>query len=182
MRRAEACLLDIPTVETERLKLRGHTLADAGLVKALWSDPEVTRYIGGKALTAEECWSRLLRYAGHWALLGFGYWLVEEKATGDFVGEVGFADYRREVEPPLGEAPEAGWVLTPAKHGLGYATEAVGAILDWGLGRFGPPAAVTCIIRPGNEASIRVAKKCGFRKRQAGVYNGGPTLIFDRAL
>ena len=39
--------------------------------------------------TREEAWARLLRYAGHWALLGYGFWLVEDRTTGSFVGEVG---------------------------------------------------------------------------------------------
>src|SRR5882757_11232531 len=125
MNRSLARLPDIPVIETQRVRLRGHTIEDASNVRALWSDSEVTRYIGGKPSTVEECWSRLLRYAGHWSLLGFGYWIVEERATGDFVGEVGFSDYKRDVEPPLGAVPEVGWVLVPSKKGMGYATEAV---------------------------------------------------------
>ena len=61
----------IPILETERLKLRGHRLDDFVHCSAIWADPEVTRYIGGKPLTEEECWKKWLRYAGHWALLGF---------------------------------------------------------------------------------------------------------------
>jgi len=64
-------------IETARLRLRGHGLEDTERMAALWSDAEVTRYIGGRPQTAEESWSRLLRYAGHWRLLGFGYWVVE---------------------------------------------------------------------------------------------------------
>ena len=48
----------------------------------MWSDAEVTRFIGGKPLSGEEVWARILRYAGHWSMLGYGYWLIEEKATG----------------------------------------------------------------------------------------------------
>jgi RimJ/RimL family protein N-acetyltransferase len=173
--------LDIPVIETERLKMRGHSIEDASKVTALWSNPEVTRYIGGKQLTAEECWSRLLRYVGHWSLLGFGYWILEEKATGDFVGEVGFSDYRRNVEPEIGAVPEVGWVLIPPKHGMGYATEAVHAVLDWGRGHFGP-SPVACLIHPDHRASIRVAHKCGFKERQLGMYKGNPVLIFDLML
>jgi RimJ/RimL family protein N-acetyltransferase len=55
------CPPDVPVIETKRLRLRGHTLEDAANVTELWSNAEVTRYIGGKALTAEECWARLLR-------------------------------------------------------------------------------------------------------------------------
>jgi hypothetical protein len=90
------CVLDIPVVETERLRLRGHTLDDFPHTRALWGDAAVVTYMGGKPLTLEECWTRFLRYRGHWSVLGFGYWVVEEKATGDFVGEVGFGDFKRD--------------------------------------------------------------------------------------
>ncbi len=52
----------------------------------MWGDSVVARYVGGKPLSEEETWTKLLRYVGHWAVLGFGYWVVEEKATGKFVG------------------------------------------------------------------------------------------------
>ena len=61
----------------------------------MWADPEVTRYIGGRPFGVEEVWTRLLRYAGHWALLGYGYWAVIEKSSGRFVGEAGLADFHR---------------------------------------------------------------------------------------
>jgi len=79
----------IPILESPRLLLRGHRLEDYANCTALWGDPRVTQYIGGKPLTAEEAWVRLLRYVGHWALLGFGYWVIEEKTTGTFLGEGG---------------------------------------------------------------------------------------------
>jgi RimJ/RimL family protein N-acetyltransferase len=181
MHRSLPFWLNIPVVETDRLRLRAHTIEDASKVTALWSNPEVTRYIGGKPLTDEECWSRLLRYVGHWSMLGFGYWVVEERATGEFVGEVGFSDYKRDVEPSLGAVPEVGWVLIPSKHGMGYATEAVQTVLGWGRDRFGL-SPVTCLIHPNHQASIHVAQKCGFKKRQLGTYKGNPTLIFDLIL
>ncbi len=61
----------------------------------------------------------MLRYGGLWNLLGFGYWAVEEKASGRFVGDVGFGMFQREIVPSYGEAPEAGWVLAPWCHGQG---------------------------------------------------------------
>src|ERR1700728_3292085 len=103
----------VPVLETERLRLRGHRLDDFTACAAMWADPVVTRHIGGKPFSEEESWSRLLRYAGHWALLGFGYWVVEEKATGNFAGEIGFANYKRNLEPKLEDMPEIGWVFTP---------------------------------------------------------------------
>ena len=68
-----------PVIETKRLRLRGHRAADLPACAAMWAKEGVTRFIGGKPLTEEETWLRILRYAGHWALLGFGYWVVEEE-------------------------------------------------------------------------------------------------------
>ena len=171
--------LRVPIIETARLRLRGHDLEDAEKIAALWSDELVTRYIGGRPQTAEESWARLLRYAGHWRLLGFGYWVLEEKATGAFVGEAGLSEYRREIVPALGSVAEAGWVLAASKQGLGYATEAVLAVLGWGREHFGA-APVACMIHPDNRASMRVAEKCGFRQREIGMYKGNAALIFER--
>ncbi|HEY0776819.1 MAG TPA: GNAT family N-acetyltransferase, partial [Gemmatirosa sp.] len=121
----------IPALDTARLTLRGHVPADVAECAAMWADPLVTRHIGGRPSSEEEVWARVLRYAGLWALLGFGYWVVRERASGRFVGEVGLADFRRDVTPPLGGAPEVGWVLAPWAHGRGFATEAVRAALAW---------------------------------------------------
>ena len=169
----------VPSLDTERLTLRGHRVDDFAECVALWTDPEVTRHIGGRPSTREEVWSRLLRYAGHWALLGFGYWVVREKASGRFVGEVGLADFRREIDPPLGDLPEVGWVLSPPVHGKGYATEAVRAALAWAEARFGHARSL-CIISPENTPSIRVAEKCGYRERARATYQGRPTLVLAR--
>src|ERR1700690_3739295 len=121
MQRHSQSVVHVPVLETERLRLRGHRLDDFPASAAMWADPAVSRQLGRKPFTEEESWTRLLRYVGHWSLLGFGYWVVEEKASGKFAGEVGFADYMRNIEPPL-NAPEIGWALASRFHGKGYAT------------------------------------------------------------
>jgi RimJ/RimL family protein N-acetyltransferase len=170
-----------PAIDTARLSLRSHRVDDFADSASLWGDPRVTRYIGGRTLTGEEAWTRLLRYIGHWSALGFGYWVARETSSGRFVGEVGLADFRRDIEPPLDGAPEAGWVLAPWAHGQGFATEAVSAVLAWGAAHFGPRRTV-CLIHPENVASIRVAEKVGFRVCQHTTYHGEPTILFDRQM
>jgi len=170
---------NVPIIETERLKLRGHCLADFAASAAMWADAEVTRHIGRRPQTAEETWSRLLRYVGHWAVLGFGYWVVELKSTASFIGEIGFADYKRDMQPPLNDTPEIGWVLATQFHGKGYATEGVRAAVAWADRHFGA-GQTACIIDPDNLASIRVAEKCGYRKSQVATYKGHPTSLFVR--
>jgi len=145
----------------------------------MWADPVTVRYIGGKPATTEESWTRLLRYAGHWAMLSFGYWAIEEKATGQYVGEAGFADYKRIHESSLKTLPEIGWVIAPGSHGRGYATEAVHAALEWGDANFARTK-TTCLIEPGNVQSIRVAEKCGYREFERTVYKGDPAIVFVR--
>lgn len=146
----------------------------------MWADPVVKLHIGGRPSTSEESWFRLLRYGGLWPLLGFGYWAVEERATGRFVGDVGFADFHREVTPSFDGAPEAGWVVASWAHGRGYGTEAVRAALAWGDAHFTVPA--VCMIDPGNDASIKVASKCGFVEYARTTFKGGPAVLFRRQL
>jgi RimJ/RimL family protein N-acetyltransferase len=167
----------IPTLETERLVLRGPTRDDFSDCLAMWSDPQITRHIGGKPFGEEDVWARLMRYLGHWQLLGFGPWTVRDRG-GAFVGEVGLFDFRRDITPRL-DVPEVGWVLVRAMHGQGFATEAVTAALGWARTFFGHERA-TCIIDPDNAASRRVAEKCGFRELVPTTYRGSPTVVFTR--
>lgn len=168
-----------PLIHTERLLLHRHRRQDFDDSAALWKDPIVTRFIGGNPSTDEECWARFLRAAGHWTVLGFGYFAVREKSTGDFIGEVGMSDFHRAIEPPFGGDPEVGWVLKPSTHGKGFATEAVNAVLAFGEERLRPKRFV-CMIDPANTASIRVAEKVGFREYQRAAYHGSATILFER--
>ena len=59
-------------LETKRLMLRGHVAADFGASLDMWRDVDVVRHLGRQPLSDEEVWLRLLRYAGNWALLGYG--------------------------------------------------------------------------------------------------------------
>lgn len=168
-----------PTIETERLRLRGHRAEDLPHCAAMWAEEGVTRFIGGKPLTEEETWLRLLRHVGHWTLLGFGYWVVEDKATGRFLGEAGLAEFHREIVPSIVGTPEAGWVFATAAHGNGYASEAMQAILAWGRTRFGNTRTV-CLIGPENTASLRLAAKLGFEEQGRTSFRGGPTIMLSR--
>lgn len=169
----------VPVIETARLRLRGHTAADFEASAAMWSDPDVTRFIGGKPSTREESWARMIRYPGHWALLGYGFWLVEEKASGRFVGELGFGNFMRTLEPPFTE-PEQGWALAPWSHGQGFANEAVTATIAWGQRHFGPDASFVCMIAPENAPSIRLAEKNGYREYMRSTYKDAPTILLRR--
>lgn len=150
----------------------------------MWADASVTRFIGGRPSSREEAWTRILRYRGLWSLLGYGYWAVNERETGRYVGDVGFADFHRDITPSFNGAPEVGWALATWAHGQGFATEAVGAALAWGDShlerKHGEPTRYVCLISAENVGSIRVAEKCGFRCAHDATYKGAPTTVYER--
>jgi len=162
--------------------MQPHRLEDFEASAALWTDDEVVRHISGRPSTREQSWSRLLRYVGHWSALGYGYWAVREADTDRFVGEVGFADYHRQMEPSLDATPELGWVIARDSWGKGYATEAVSAAIAWAARWLTSYERIACIIAPENVVSVRVAEKCGFRKVLETTYLDMPTLLFDRPI
>lgn len=177
MRLQQSPLSIVPLLVTPRLRLRAHTLSDLDAMAAMWADEGVTRHITGKPSTREESWGRMLRYVGHWTLMGYGYWLIEEKESGRYVGDGGFIAGQRGVEGML-DAPEQGWAIAPSQQGKGYATEAVSAMISWAEGQLGP--VLTCMVSPDNPASIRVAEKAGYREYARAEYKGEPSILYRR--
>ena len=146
----------------------------------MWSDPAVTRYTIGDPSPPQRTWMRILAYRGHWALLGFGYWAVEEKVTGRYIGEVGFAEFKRDIQPSIEGMPELGWALITQAHGKGYATEALRAAVAWGDNHFGS-ARTACIIHQDNRPSFRVADKLGYKEFFRTSKDGEPETVLVRS-
>lgn len=169
-----------PEIRTGRVLLRAHRLDDFEPMVAMWQDEAIYRHILGRPSTSNETWSRLLRYIGHWAALGFGYWVIEDRESGLYLGEAGFADFRRDMDPPLGPAPEAGWALVSTAHGRGLATEVMQAAHAWMDGH-NPHGHSLCILDPLHLASLRVAQKCGYRHDYDTTFAGAPTSVMRRA-
>ncbi|MCB4770354.1 GNAT family N-acetyltransferase [Ancylobacter sp. Lp-2] len=172
-------MVEIPTLFTPRLKLRGYRLDEFEAYAAMWSEPSVVRFIGGMPLAREVAWSRFLRQIGLWHHLGFGFFAVEERATGAFIGEAGFHDLKRAITPSLEGTMEAGWALVGAAQGRGLAQEAMTAALDWAA-RHGSGDRITCMIHPDHAASLNVAGKLGFSTFGKGVYQGHPMTLLER--
>jgi RimJ/RimL family protein N-acetyltransferase len=170
-------MVDIPTLETERLILRGYRVTDLDDSLGLWSDPDVVRHISGVPSSREDVWARLLRYIGHWAVAGYGLWQIRERGSDRFVGEAGLAGFQRDMAFSFDGAPEAAWVLSPWSHGRGYATEAMTAALAWGAAAH--PRTV-CVINPDNLPSLRVAARLGYREIGRASYRGTEVIVLER--
>ena len=169
----------IPILDTERLEMRGHRREDFEESAAMRADPVMVRHIGGKPSPREDSWRRLLGFVGHWSLFGYGFWIVREKASGRFVGEVGFGEFKRETEPACDPEIEIGWVLAPWAHGQGFATESVQAALRWSDETLDAERTI-CLISRENEASLRVADKCGYHEVGRVSYQGKPNILLAR--
>lgn len=174
-----ATVITIPSIETPRTILRAHRRSDFDTYAEMWAQPEVTRFIGGQPRARDDSWLRFLRHAGIWSMMGYGFWGVEEKASGRFIGEAGFLELKREMTPSIEGIPEVGWVLAPAAHGRGLATEVVQAALAWGEQAM-PGVRTVCIIDPENHPSIRVATKCGFHNPVDAQFKAERVLLFER--
>jgi RimJ/RimL family protein N-acetyltransferase len=166
-------------LETARLLLDGHGVEDFEPLAAMWADPQVAKYIGGRPSTAQESWLRLLRYGGLWPLLGYGYWAVREKLSGRYIGDLGFADFHRECEPSISGVPEAGWAIATWAQGRGYAREALGAAVAW-LDAERQFERSCCLIAPANTVSVHLAERQGFVNTAGIQFKGEATLLFYR--
>ena len=112
-------------------------------------------------------------------MLGYGYWAIEEKATGRFIGEIGFADFKRDIAPAMQNVPELGFALCSPVHGRGFGTEAVKQVLSCGDLHLPAPRTVA-LVSDENRASLRILEGCGYRVFDRVQFNGSPALFLER--
>ncbi len=168
-----------PVIYTDRLILRPLGLQDFAAYVEFWQTDEVVEFLSGSALPREQIWRRMLSTVGHWQLLHFGFFAIEEKASGKLIGEAGFQEMRRDVVPSIEGTLETGWGVLPAYHGKGYAREAMDVALTWAAEAH-PNLDFTCIINPENSASIRLATRLGFGEQNVSMYSNKPILILRK--
>jgi RimJ/RimL family protein N-acetyltransferase len=150
--------LEVPIIETDRLLMRGWTEADLDSHAKLCADPEVMMFMGGP-VDRVESWRRLAMHAGHWALKGYGDWVLERRTDRYIVGRAGL--WHPEGWPGV----EVGWKLSPDAWGQGFATEAARASIDWAWANLDVPTLIS-VIHPQNVASLRVAERVGMQCRE----------------
>jgi RimJ/RimL family protein N-acetyltransferase len=163
--------MEVPTLTTERLTLRGWREADLDAYAAIAADPEVMRFMGGP-LDRADTWRQIAVFVGHWELRGHGLWVVER--DGELIGRVGLI--RPEGWPGL----EVGWLLGRHAWGHGYATEAARAAADYAWRQLGTQELIS-LIAPDNVPSQRVAERLGMRPGEDYDLHGTPVVIHRRA-
>lgn len=164
--------MDEVRLETERLILRMFREDDFEAYARICADADVMRYLGGgKPYTRLEAWRHMAFLVGHWQLRGYGHWAVEEKASGNLVGRIGF------LNPAGWPGFEIGWTLGRESWGRGYATEGARRALDYAFGEMGRDHVIS-LIHPENEGSIRVAERLGERLEGTAEIFGIEHLVY----
>jgi RimJ/RimL family protein N-acetyltransferase len=177
-------MVERPTLETPRLRLRPPLELDRDEFVSLGADPEVMRYIrGGATYTPDETarWLAGILSDGISDPPGLPGWLVATtRQGGDWVGLAVLERMDPRHEEAIGEGPlvEVGYRLAWAHWGRGYATEAATALMRYGLLTLELPA-VAAIADARNVASNRVIEKVGLVHRKTYSMDGR-TILYHR--
>lgn len=148
---------------TERLLLRQIAEGDLDPHMTLLNTPAVMRHLGGVQPRAVIAAKHAASRAG-FAAVGFGFMIIEERATGEMVGHCGL----RRVAHPLAPNPqdhEIGWLVREDRWRQGYAHEAMRAVVDWAFATIGAVQIVALTCEP-NVGSWRLMEKLGMARRR----------------
>jgi RimJ/RimL family protein N-acetyltransferase len=154
-------------IGTERLILRGWRESDLGPWAAMNADPEVRRYLG-PLLTPGQAEAWVLNFQDDLDRRGFGFWAVEVRTSGEFVGFTGLGILDDEM--PVAGSVEVAWRLARNAWGHGYATEAALAVMEYGFGPLGL-AEIVAVARAGNMRSRAVMERIGMTRDPAGDFD-----------
>jgi RimJ/RimL family protein N-acetyltransferase len=169
----------IPMIETERLILREMVRGDFPAFAAIWAEPEVVRFIGGKPLSTTEAWAKFKRNAGGWVLEGQGQWGIFRKSDGVLLGFAGFFDAMRELGIDFDAVPEAGWTLSATVHRQGFGYEATVAAHEWfDAQAFGGVS--VAMIDKGHVVSLGLAARLGYRMMREAEFSGDRVCLLER--
>ena len=152
--------LPLEIFETERLRVREMTLNDIDRLYEIYADPSITEYMEGLYPDKKDELEFSKSYIENmYGFYGYGLWMVIEKASGRIIGRAGISNREVDGEVYL----ELGYVIAKESQRQGYATEVSRAIARYAKNELGATQ-VIALMKPENEASIRTAKKLGFRE------------------
>ncbi|HVF55237.1 MAG TPA: GNAT family N-acetyltransferase [Pyrinomonadaceae bacterium] len=164
------------SLETERLILRQYNFADRAASAALFTDPEVMKFVGDGVRSRGEA-DRLFEriFTDVYAPRAFDVWAVISKPDGAFVGHAEIKPRKDALAAP-GDF-EIIYVLNKAHWGRGLATELARRILQYGFMEL-KLNRIHATVDPENVASIRVLEKLKMVYEGEFEDEGGKTLVY----
>ena len=157
-------------IETDRLIIKSNQEIDLEPLAALWTDPDVTCYMGGPR-NYEEMLKILREDAQVNPQPAFDLWPVIEKETGQVIGTGGILD--KDIDGR--NQYEIIYVLGKSAWGKGFATELASSLRDYAFTELGLKR-VTALIDPENAKSERVATKIGLKYEKDTVRRNGKIM------
>lgn len=151
---------------TSRLRLEPFTEDHLSGLNRMNSDPEVMRYLSaGRPETLEETRAVIERVMKRWGELGYSWWAIVERGTGELVGAGAIQNLRREATlvPDLACPLEIGWRLRRDRWGRGLAVEAARAMGDFAFNEL-KAGELLAVCDPANTASANVMKRLGMQE------------------
>ncbi|MGZ4129966.1 MAG: GNAT family N-acetyltransferase [Actinomycetota bacterium] len=142
-------------LETERLVLRPLTLDDVDALERVLADPETMRWYPAP-LDRDGVVRWIEKQHERYERDGFGLLAVEERTTGELLGDCGPTIQFVEREPHV----ELGWHIRRDRWGEGIATEGGAVCRDWCWANLDADHLIS-LVRPENRQSWRVAEKLG---------------------
>jgi RimJ/RimL family protein N-acetyltransferase len=167
--------VNIPTIETARLRLVPPVARHFDAFAAVWADPSFVVHLRVEPRSRETSHRSLCALIGHWQLRGWGAFLVEERTTGKLAGCVGVSDWEGWPEP------EIGWWIVPEAWRRGYAVESARAALDY-FASLKRTNRLVSFVPPDNARSIRVAENLGATYERDIDLHGAPVRVYVHAL
>jgi RimJ/RimL family protein N-acetyltransferase len=158
-------------LETARLVIRTFELSDADGWIAMFSDPEVVRFLGPPQVATMETFQGAIesRHAME-REIGYAMWAVEDRPTGAVIGQCGLRP-ASSMDEDAGSEIDLGYHFASGSWGKGYATEAAVAVLAHGLGSIGLDS-IMAVAVPENVGSWRVMEKAGMRYERLADFYG----------
>lgn len=155
--------MTVPVLTTARLRLRGPRPDDRDAVVAFYASDRAA-CIGGP-VGAEGAWGYVETSIRNWTARGYGWWIVEDLASGQVAGRCGIG------HPGGSDLQELGWQVYDGFEGQGVGFEAASAARAHAQGVWGMRGIVS-MIHPANARSLRLATRLGARFDRMGEVEG----------
>ena len=164
-------------VETERLHLAPFTQTDVDALHALWTDPDVRRYLWDDIVIPRSKAEEIVAASeAGFRSRGYGFWSLHRRTSpeGALIGFCGFRPFEGS------DVPELLYGILPSYWGRGLVTEAGRAAIQFGFERCKMPRIVAATDTP-NQSSVQVRQRLGMVFESRREHRGLDTVFYARS-